>query len=192
MKHLEHKKIVLIGASTGGPGQIEKLIKVLPQLQDTCIIIAQHITKGFTESFANRLNNITINNVFLAKTEDILEIPNIYICCGHTSVIKKNNRLIFQRIDTPKNAYNPDINLIFNSFTPFTKEFDILSIILTGIGEDGVEACKELTIRGARSITESSSSAIVDGMPCQARKKIKNIEVCEMENIIHTVKEFCN
>ncbi|MDD2449035.1 MAG: chemotaxis protein CheB, partial [Sulfurimonas sp.] len=56
MSYRVPKKIVLIAASTGGPGQIEKIIKALPKLNDTSIVIAQHMVVGFMDSFAKRLN----------------------------------------------------------------------------------------------------------------------------------------
>ena len=54
------KKIVLIGASTGGPGQIQKILKVLPKLQDTTIIIAQHMT-GIGKDGALACKNLNEN-----------------------------------------------------------------------------------------------------------------------------------
>lgn len=192
MKHSELKKIVLIGASTGGPGQIEKIVKSLPFLENTSIIIAQHLAQGFAKSFASRLDSIGSNHVLVADDKEKLEVSNIYICCAQTSILKKNTQFVFQQKPLFANAYNPDINLLFNSFIPFTNELNILSVILTGIGEDGVQGCKELTLNGARSITESSSSAIVDGMPSRARIEIENIEIENVNGILNKIKEFCS
>ena len=54
-------------------------------------------------------------------------------------------------------------------FVPLSDDYEILSVILTGIGSDGIDACKNLTNNGAACITESQHSAIVDGMPNRAR-----------------------
>ena len=86
---------------------------------------------------------------------------------------------------------NIDINTVFNSYVAFVKDIEILCVILTGIGEDGVDATKELSLNGARSITETAESAIVDGMPCRARKIVPNIEVYHISDIITKIKEFC-
>ena len=67
----------------------------------------------------------------------------------------------------------------------------LLCVILTGIGDDGVEACKNLSLSGARCITESETSAIVDCMPCRARSLVPNIEVYEIDKIVQIISEFC-
>ena len=186
-----YNKIILIGASTGGPGQIEKIIQTIPKLNSTIIIIAQHMARGFITSFANHLQNCSLNPVEIAQNNQSLKNGHIYLCSGFTKVERKNSQLYFLQEESPDNGYNPNINLIFNSFVPFTKSLDILSIILTGIGDDGVEACRELSLNDAKCLTESQESAIVDGMPHRARIFVPNIRVLNINGISDNVKEFC-
>jgi len=80
MQHLELKKIVLIGASTGGPGQIKKIIQALPSLNNCSIIIAQHMADGFLESFISNLNKDTINSIKMADSDKMLLKNTIYVC----------------------------------------------------------------------------------------------------------------
>ena len=187
MKHLEPKKIVLIGASTGGPGQIQKIINSLPVLQNTTIVIAQHMVDGFMDSFANRFQNISHNSISVVKDNQTFESSNIYICEGETKLTNNN----FSKKKSSSDSYNPNINILFNSFIPLAKDRQILCVILTGIGDDGVEACKNLSLNGARCITESETSAIVDGMPSRARVLVPNIEVDDVETIVKKINEFC-
>ncbi len=186
------KKIVLIAASTGGPGQIEKIIKELPKLNDTSIVIAQHMVVGFMDSFAKRLDENPINSIFIANDKTYLESSNIYVCSGSTRVSRDSNGIVFNQKDSNINSFNPEINYVFNSFLPFTKEIEFLSVILTGIGADGVAACKALQENGSLCLTESAKSAIVDGMPSRARKEIKDIRVLDIKEIVQTIKEFCS
>lgn len=192
MKDSTPSKIVLLGASTGGPGQIEKIINALPELHNTTVIIAQHMAIGFMSSFAKRLQENHVNIIAIAENNDILKSGRIYVCCGLTGISKKGSEFIFSQEKSPQNSFNPDINNIFNSFISFTKEVEILSVILTGIGHDGVEACKRLSEGGSLCITESEHSAIVDGMPSRARKEIQNIRVQDINEIVNTIKEFCS
>ena len=67
-----------------------------------------------------------------------------------------------------------------------------MAIILTGIGDDGVDGCKELSLAGAKTATQNAQSAIVDGMPSRARKDVPNIEVLDIEEIKNKIKEFCS
>jgi len=191
LKHLKRKKVVLIGASTGGPGQIHKIIKSLPRLQSTSIVIAQHMADGFLESFMDRLEHHSLNNIELTKNNSILNINTIYVCENSISLIKDKSDLVFIENMRTKNSFNPDINMIFNSFIPLCNEVKVLSVILTGIGDDGVQACVNLSKNGARCITETSSSAIIDGMPNRARELVPNIEIYDMQEIIKTISEFC-
>lgn len=185
-------KIVLIGASTGGPGQIEKIIKSLPQLSDTTVIIAQHMAMDFIPSFVKRLQEHSINPVSMVNNDYVLKPANIYLCYGITSAKKSGYELTFNVESSQENKYNPDINTVFNSFAPFVKDIKILGVILTGIGDDGVDGCRELSLMGARTITQNEQSAIVDGMPSRARKDVPNIEISDIEGIKNKIKEFCS
>jgi two-component system, chemotaxis family, protein-glutamate methylesterase/glutaminase len=187
----QKNKFVLIGASTGGPGQIQKIVAALPKLNNTTIIIAQHMVHDFIPSFMKRLQENSLNNLSMADDNQVIETGFIYICNGQTAVKKEGSRLFFMHKDSIVNDYNPNINLLFNSFVPFAKEFEILSVILTGIGEDGVDGCKQLGLNNSVCLTESEQSAIVDGMPNRARAVVENIKVLDIKDIVTEIKEFC-
>ncbi|MBN2782144.1 MAG: chemotaxis protein CheB [Campylobacterales bacterium] len=184
------KRVVLIGASTGGPNQIERIVESLAFLQSTSIIIAQHMVDGFIDSYAKRVQEKTKNSVSVAKDGDRFESSHIYICKGFTTFSKDNYR--FECKAPTLNSYNPDINTVFASFIPSIKDMKTLCVILTGIGDDGVASALELSKNGARCITEDKQSAIVDGMPFRARTLIPDIEVYSLEKIIEVISEFCD
>ena len=186
------KKLVLIGASTGGPGQIEKIVSSLALLHESAVVIAQHMSMDFIPSFTKRLKEHSTNNIRMISDNMPLEAGEIYLCHGITSLKKDAYGLKFQVESSLQYKYNPDINAIFHAFVPFTKEMEILGVILTGIGDDGVEGCKQLSLNGARTITQNEKSAIVDGMPSRARKEICNIEVADTETIKEKIRSFCS
>lgn len=191
MKLSVPKKIILIGASTGGPGQIKKIIDSIPKLQNTTIVIAQHMVDGFIQSFASRLTNSSSNPISVVKDNQTLENANVYLCEGQTQINRETFSLRFSHKSVTSNSYNPDINMLFNSFIPLCKDADILSVILTGIGDDGVKACTDLSNNGAQCITESEKSAIVDGMPSRARLLVPDVQIQDIQTIIKTISEFC-
>ncbi len=190
MQHSELKKIVLIGASTGGPGQIQKIIKSLPPLKDVSIVIAQHMADGFLESFTSQLQQHTNNKIVLIENELLLQAGKIYLCKYTTFLDMRMQKFMVNDLQT--NSYNPDINTLFQSFVSITDKIEVLSIILTGIGDDGVVSCHALQKAGARCITESKESAIIDGMPNRARTLISDIEVYGIKTIAEQVREFCS
>ena len=192
MKPYNPRKIVLIGASTGGPGQIEKIVGSLPPLSESAVIIAQHMSMDFIPSFTKRLKELSINNISMVSDNTSVESGNIYLCHGITSVRKDGYGLKFSVESSQQYKYNPDINTIFNSFVPFAQEIEMLGVILTGIGDDGVEGCRQLSIKGVRTVTQDEKSAIVDGMPSRARKEIPNIEVTDIAGIKEKIRSFCS
>ncbi len=191
LKHSVPKKMVLIGASTGGPAQIQKIITALPKLHNTSVVIAQHMAKGFIPSFAKRLKFHTANPISVAENTMTLHKAHIYFCCGYTKIYEQHNELVFSQQSSPLEAFNPDINMLFHSLSPFVQNIQCLSVILTGIGDDGVSGCKELAGKGALALTETEQSAVVDGMPSRARECIETIQVHTLENIIKSIVEFC-
>ncbi len=191
MNYSALKKIVLIGASTGGPGQIQKITDSIPKLQNTTVIIAQHMVEGFIESFASRLTKSSNNPITVIKNNQTLESAHIYLCEGQTQIMKETFLLRFSHKRVALNSFNPDINMLFNSFIPLCKDLNILSVILTGIGDDGVNACSSLSLNGAKCVTESKDSAIVDGMPGRARTLVPNIQISDIDEIVKTINEFC-
>ena len=173
-------KIVLIGASTGGPKKITKIISSLGELKNSAIIIAQHMAHDFLESFSKELNKITKNKVTIAQNNTNIEPNNIYICEEKT--YQKNKTFIKEK----SNHFNPDINTLFNSFV--NSNYKVLGVILTGIGDDGVDGCVNLAQNGSICITETKKSAIIDGMPARAREK--NIPAFEFDEIIKKIVDF--
>ncbi len=189
--HSVPKKVVLIGASTGGPSQIEKIVKSLPKLSNTSFVIAQHMADGFMPSFAVRLQDNHQNSIKVILQDEYLESGSIYLCTGLTSIAKSGHELKFIYTQSPFNTYNPDINAVFRSFLPLVKDIEIISVILTGIGDDGVSAATQLSLSGVRCITEDQNSAIVDGMTSRARQLVPNVEIHSLDEIINIIDRFC-
>ncbi len=119
-----------------------------------------------------------------------VESAKTYLC-HEASVSMNENRLLFKVEPSQDHKYNPDINTVFNSFVNYAQKIEILGVILTGIGDDGVEGCKQLSIGGAKAITQDAQSAIVDGMPSRARKEIEGIEIGDTDYIKNKIVEFC-
>ncbi|MDD5157568.1 chemotaxis protein CheB [Sulfurimonas sp.] len=103
-----------------------------------------------------RLQELNKNSLSIASDNEIIKSWHIFFCDVDTRVEKRDLYLYF--ICKPSsllNSYNPNINTIFKSLIPYTKNFKILALTLTGIGDDGVDGCCELNLNGARTITES-------------------------------------
>lgn len=188
MKLLKQTRILLIGASTGGPSEIEKIIDSLPLLKSSIVIIAQHMPAPFLENFAKSLQKKTPNQLFCATKQTKLQRKTIYLCKESMALDIKSFMLIKSK---NKGFYNPDIEILFGSFVPMTKEYDVMVVILTGIGDDGSKAALLLSRQGARVLTEQSEGCIVDGMPSAVRRTVSDVEVYSLEKIIQEIGAFC-
>ena len=165
MKH----KVVLLGASTGGPSQIKELLNEINNLSSTLIII-QHMKEEVLPFF---IKDIRSNFNFEVKSTPLtfsLKSPSVIIC-SHSSVIKKSGVLFTIKTDTHEQEYTPDINQFFNSFLNFTVLFDTEVIIMTGIGNDGVAGAETLKKAGAKVYAQDEKSSPVYGMPKAAYER---------------------
>ncbi len=188
MKLLKQTKILLIGASTGGPTEIEKIINSLPLLQNSAVVIAQHMPALFLENFAKSLQKRTPNQLICIDKPTKFQKGKIYLC--KESVVLNVKNFEFQEpID--RGFYNPDIEILFNSFIPLAREYAMIAVILTGIGNDGSRAVLKLSEQGARVLTEDANNSIVDGMPSAVRKNVPKAEAYSLKKIIEEIGVFC-
>jgi two-component system, chemotaxis family, protein-glutamate methylesterase/glutaminase len=190
LKRLEPDKIIIIGASTGGPGHIQKILAALKPDFSASIVIAQHMGNEYIPSFVKQLNSICRHEVIDVSSEQVLLASHIYVGSLLTSIKIDSRGLSFSQKVPTASGYNPDINYLFASAAKITHQVTVLGIILTGIGNDGVNGCRLLFEKGAECIAESESSAIVDGMPMQARNTIKGIKVLSLNQVINKINLF--
>jgi two-component system chemotaxis response regulator CheB len=183
-------KTVLIGASTGGPGHIQQIIAELPSDSKTAYIIAQHMGAEFIPSFIGRLRTITSLPVETPQNNTLLRPGHIYVCSGKTRLVADNHAIHFTHTLSETYDYNPDINTLFHSASLLSNRLELMGVILTGIGADGVDGCRQLAMNNVHCITESEESAIVDGMPARAREHIPTIEVAPLHAIVEAIREF--
>jgi len=166
------EKIVLIGSSTGGPGLIEQICSSLPANYKYPVCIVQHMPEQFTKAFAERLNRSSALTVQEAA-QNMEVIPgNVYVARGgvHMNFAKKVSGKIVIREDREKgeNFFQPSANEMMKSALTVFPGFNIIGVILTGIGDDGADAMVALKKAGAYTLGESEESATVYGMPKEA------------------------
>jgi two-component system chemotaxis response regulator CheB len=188
--HLEQVKIILIGASAGGPGHIQKIINSLPSDFSAAVIIAQHIGDDFIPSFVNQLKQNCEIEIEAVSDEVEVNPGKVYICSRVTEFKLSNQRPLLGQIESKQARYNPDIDILFASASILIPYHSIMSIILTGVGDDGTKGSQVLSIAGATCIAESEVSAVVYGMPMQAKLSVDNILVQSLDQIIQSMVVF--
>ncbi|MBF0514077.1 MAG: chemotaxis response regulator protein-glutamate methylesterase [Desulfovibrionaceae bacterium] len=161
------RDVVAIGVSTGGPPAVQKILSLFPADFPAGIIIAQHMPAAFTGPFAKRLDGICKISVKEAETGDRFLPGHAYIAPGgrHLRLDNKISRLELTVTDEPKEAlYKPSANVLAASAAQSAGR-RCLGVILTGMGNDGMEGIKTLKEKGGRALAQSDATCVVYGMP---------------------------
>lgn len=188
---LSVNKPVVIGSSTGGTQAIEQILRALPA--DTPgIAIVQHMPERFTALYAQRLDTLCAMRVKEACDGDRLERGVVLIAPGgkHMKLRKAGGQYFAVVMDGPPvNRHKPSVDVLFRSLAELTHG-DALAIMLTGMGDDGARAMKQLHDRGVRTLAQDEASCVVFGMPMEAIKLGAVDEVLPLEAMADAVTRF--
>lgn len=163
---VDTKKIIAIGASTGGTEAVHHILKQLPANMPG-ILIVQHIPPVFSRMFAERLNNQTPFEVKEAQTGDYLEPNKVLIAPGNQHVrIKRlgEKYKIEVFLGDKVNGHCPSVDVLFESVAKECGR-DSIGIILTGMGYDGAKGLLLMRRKGAQTLGQDEKSSVVYGMP---------------------------
>lgn len=157
-------KILVIGASTGGPVALSEVIQKLPASFSLPVVLIQHMPENFTRAFAERLDKICSVRVAEASDGDMLQ-P------GHVLIAPGGKQLIFDRRGSVKIlpgdervSYKPSVDITFASAANVFGG-GVLGVVLTGMGADGCEGARLLKEKGAVIWGQDQASCVVYGMP---------------------------
>ena len=164
--------LVVIGCSTGGPTALMELLPCLPADFPTPILVVQHMPSGFTESLARSLDEKSPLNVREAVDGEVLTAGSIYMAPGGRHLMLSGKRTgplvrFSARLNDgpPVNNCKPSVDVLLQSVRDEFKG-RVLTVILTGMGSDGLNGVEALKEAGkCYCITQSQSSCVVYGMP---------------------------
>ncbi len=164
-------RILAIGASTGGTEAIKEVLMRLPA--DTPgTVITQHIPEAFSAPFAKRMNGISAMTVCEAEDGQQIVTGHAYIAPGsqHLLVERDGARYICRLNDGPPvNRHKPSVDVLFRSVAQNVGS-NAISVLLTGMGDDGARGMQEMKEAGAPTIAQDEKSSVVWGMPGEAVK----------------------
>ncbi len=168
----EDFKILCIGASTGGPTAVQEVLAGLGNNFPLPILYTQHIDVGADEKMARWFNQVCPNiPMAIAKDGQIAQPGHAYMAPAEKHLIidyVKNDLPVLKLSDEPPERFlRPAVNKLFRSAAKHYKK-NCLALLLTGMGQDGAEGCKEITDAGGFTICEDESTCTVFGMPSAA------------------------
>lgn len=185
-------ELVAIGCSTGGPPALQYLFQALPRLP-VPFVVAQHMPPTFTRLFAERVNKLTPFDVREGRDGEMLEPGRVYIAPGGMlSEVRRIPEGLQLRVFPASGAeiYAPSVDRLFRTAGIACGE-RMAAVILTGMGDDGAEAMREVHERGCRTIAESADSAIIFGMPAEAIRTGAVDEVLPLQAIPDAIRRLC-
>lgn len=159
-------EVVLIGASTGGPPAIERILRDLGSAVPVPIVIVQHMPSGFTRAFAKRLSSQLHLQVHEAADGEPVAAGKVYIAPGglHLRLALSRGRLHAEVGAEPQDlAHRPSVDVLFTSAAELGLR--AVAVVLTGMGQDGAEGMARLAARGALAIAQDEATSVVFGMP---------------------------
>lgn len=160
--------IVAIGTSTGGPKALQEIIPRLPKDFPVPIVIAQHMPPNFTGPFAERLNQLSQITVKEAVEGEVLKPGLALVAPGGGHMRVKRGRGIETVVSISENReeyiYRPSVDALMASVAEFYPG-RALGVILTGMGNDGVNGLTSLKRTGGRIFAQNEETCVVYGMP---------------------------
>ena len=184
-------QIVAIGASTGGPIVIQKLLSGLKKKFPLPLVIVQHMTPGFSKGFAEWLQGTTEIPIHIAADGEYLLPGHAYIAAdGYQMGVAAGNRIALANAP-PENGLRPSVSFLFRSVLQLYGSRSI-ALLLTGMGRDGAEELKSLKDHGALTIVQDEQSSVVHGMPGEAIKLGAAMYVLSPEKIVDSLNEIAN
>jgi two-component system, chemotaxis family, protein-glutamate methylesterase/glutaminase len=161
--------LVAIGASTGGTQALETVLTRLPADMPP-IVVVQHMPAGFTAAFAARLDSVSALHVIEARGGETLERGTVYVAPGdYHLIVEQEGVRLRTRLGQgpPVHFQRPAVDVLFASVARL-KGYDMVGLILTGMGADGADGLVAMRHAGAQTIAEAEESCVVFGMPKEA------------------------
>ena len=160
-------KLLVIGASTGGPHALTELLSALPKDLPVPVAIVLHMPPGYTHALAARLDETCALEVLEASEGLEVEVGRVIIArAGLHLRVAREGDLIRCRLDAAPidSLHRPAVDVLFESAAAVAGAAT-LGVVLTGMGDDGLIGSRAICAAGGKVLTESESSCVVYGMP---------------------------
>lgn len=162
-------KVLCIGASTGGPTAVQEVLAGLGNNFPLPVLYTQHIDIGADEKMVRWFNQVCPNiPMSLARDGEIAKKGHVYMAPADKHLVidyVKNDLPVLKLSDEPPERFlRPAVNKLFRSAARLYKN-TCIALLLTGMGQDGAEGCKEIIKAGGFTICEDESTCTVFGMP---------------------------
>jgi len=161
-------RVVAIGASTGGPAAIVKILRALPRALPVPVLFVLHIDEPFGAAFAEWLENQTPHRVTYGREREPIDaLRGQVIMAAPGKHLTVTGARLHLTSDPPRHSCRPSVDVLFESLA-VDHGAEVLACLLTGMGRDGAAGLLAIRRAGGVTIAQDESTSIVYGMPREA------------------------
>ena len=177
-------KLLVIGASTGGPVALAEVLITLPANFPLPIVLVQHMPENFTKAFAERLNKQCNIRVREAVDGDQLQPGLALLAPGGKQLMldKRNGGSVRVLPDDERVNYKPSLDITFGSAANIYGD-KVLGVVLTGMGSDGCNGARLLKEAGSALWSQDEASCVIYGMPMAVARAGLTDKVLSLKDI---------
>jgi two-component system, chemotaxis family, protein-glutamate methylesterase/glutaminase len=181
--------VVAIAASTGGPQALQKLLSELPRDFPAPLLVAQHISAGFTAGLAGWLGQSVPMRVKVAEAGEPLAASTVYVAPEDWHLGVSPRKAIALSADPPIGGFRPSGTHLFQSVAAVYGPAAV-AIVLTGMGDDGAAGLPAIKTAGGRVLAQDEASCVVFGMPAAAIRSGLADRVLPLDKIAHALTDM--
>jgi two-component system chemotaxis response regulator CheB len=187
-------RLVAVGCSTGGPAALQRILAALPAHFPAPIAVVQHMALGFLGGLASWLGGSTALRVTVVRDGELLAPGTVYLAADdrHLDIVADpggSGRLRARLVDLPPVAgFRPSASYLFGAAARAVGP-GAVGVVLTGMGNDGVEGLRELHAARGRVYAQDEASSVVFGMAREAIRGGVVDEVLSLDEIVARLRE---
>lgn len=184
--------LVVLGISTGGPQALKYMIPQLPADFPVPLVMVMHMPVGYTELYAQRLDEIAQLKVSEAREGDIVK-PGVVLLAPagrHLTLLRQDSGEVVTHLDArPFDApHRPSVDVLFQSAAELYGS-RTLGVVMTGMGADGKQGAAWVKSQGGLVFTEAKESCVVYGMPLSVVEAGLSDLVVPLERMAQSILE---
>jgi two-component system, chemotaxis family, response regulator WspF len=182
-------RLVVIGASVGGPAALCKLLGGLPKNFPAAVAIVQHVDEHFSQGMADWLGRASALEVRVAREGDHLEPGTVLLASSSDHLVVKVLTRVGYTPEPREQIYRPSIDVFFDSVRA-NWPGEVVGVLLTGMGDDGARGLKALRAHGYHTIAQDEASCAIYGMPKAAAALGAAVQILPLECIAQRLCEI--
>jgi two-component system chemotaxis response regulator CheB len=157
-------RVIGIAASTGGPAALQRVLSDMPPELPVPVLVVQHIAHGFVHGLASWLSAVTPFQVTVAEHGEIPQPGRVYVAPDDRHLAMTHAGTIDLSRTAAIGGFVPSGTVLFASLAE-SHGASALGLIMTGMGQDGVDGLRNLHRTGAMVLAQDEESSVVFGMP---------------------------